>query len=71
MRTPTVNRVKYGFGGLMGLARIASAIHANHCRAVVVMTIDENERLKALEGELHSQSKLLLFSSPKRQAPGE
>ena len=46
----TAKDAKYGFGRLIDLARAASIAVAMHGRAVVVvMAIEEYERLKALE----------------------
>jgi len=52
MQTLTAKDAKYGFGRLIDLARSAPVAVAKHGRAVVVvMAIEEYERLKALESE--------------------
>jgi prevent-host-death family protein len=50
MQTLTAKDAKYGFGRLIDLARAAPVAVAKHGRAVVVvMAIEEYERLKAVE----------------------
>jgi prevent-host-death family protein len=51
VRTLTARDAKYGFGGLIDLARADPIAVAKHGRPVgVVMAVEEFERLKALEG---------------------
>ncbi len=51
MQTITAKDVKFGFGRLIDLARAEPAAVAKHGRpVVVVMAVEELERLKALEG---------------------
>jgi prevent-host-death family protein len=50
MHTLTAKDAKYGFGRLIDLARAAPVAVAKHGRTVVVvMAIEEYERLKAME----------------------
>lgn len=50
MRTLTAKDAKYGFGRLIDLARAEPVAVAKHGRPViVVMAVEEFERLKALE----------------------
>ena len=50
MHTLTAKDAKYGFGRLIDLARAAPVVVAKHGRAVVVvMAVEEYERLKSLE----------------------
>ena len=50
MQTLTAKDAKYGFGRLIDLARAAPVAVAKHGRAVVVvMAVEEYERLKSLE----------------------
>jgi antitoxin (DNA-binding transcriptional repressor) of toxin-antitoxin stability system len=58
MQTLTAKDAKYGFGRLIDLARAAPVAVAKHGRAVViVMAIEEYERLKALDGRAHPSTK--------------
>ena len=51
MKTLTAKDAKYGFGRLIHLARAGPVAVAKHGRpVVVVMAVEEFERLKALEG---------------------
>src|SRR6266566_4828422 len=55
MQTLTAKDAKYGFGRLIDLARAAPVAVAKHGRAVVVvMAIEEHERLKLLDGNPQS-----------------
>jgi prevent-host-death family protein len=49
MRTLSAKDAKYGFGRLIDLARAEPVAVAKHGRPVVVLAIEEYERLKALE----------------------
>ncbi len=50
MTTPATNDAKYGFGQLVYLARAEAVAVAKHGRSVVVvMEVEEYERLTALE----------------------
>jgi prevent-host-death family protein len=50
MKTLTAKDAKYGFGRLIDLARAEPVLIAKHGRpVVVVMAVEEFERLKALE----------------------
>ena len=50
MKTLTAKNAKYGFGGLIVLARAEPVTVAKHGRPVVVVTaVEEFERLKALD----------------------
>ena len=50
MKTLTAKDAKYGFGRLIDLARAEPVAVAKHGRpVVVVITVEEFERLKALE----------------------
>lgn len=50
MKTLTAKDAKYGFGRLIDLARAEPVAVAKHGRpVVVVMAVDEFERLKALD----------------------
>lgn len=52
MKTLTAKDAKYGFGRLIDLARTAPVAVAKHGRPViVVMAVEEFERLKALESQ--------------------
>ncbi|MCB1467551.1 MAG: type II toxin-antitoxin system Phd/YefM family antitoxin [Rhizobiaceae bacterium] len=52
MQTLTAKDAKYGFGRLIDLARAEPVAVAKHGRTVVVvLAIEEYERLKALEAE--------------------
>jgi len=52
MKTLTAKDAKYGFGRLIDLARAAPVAVAKHGRpVVVVMAVEEFERLKALDAE--------------------
>jgi prevent-host-death family protein len=52
MRTLTAKEAKDGFGRLIDLARAAPVVVAKHGRAVVVvMAIEEYERLKNVEAD--------------------
>jgi prevent-host-death family protein len=54
MQTLTAKDAKQGFGRLIDLARAAPVAVAKHGRAVVVvMAIEEYERLKSLERKPH------------------
>jgi prevent-host-death family protein len=58
MQTPTSKDAKYGFGRLINLAHARPAAVANHGRpVVVVMAIEEFERLRALEGVMRPASR--------------
>ena len=51
MKTLAAKDAKYGFGRLIGLARAGPVAVAKHGRpVVVVMAMEEFERLKVLEG---------------------
>ena len=51
MKTLTAKDAKYGFGRLIDLARVEPVTVAKHGRpVVVVMAVEEFERLKALDG---------------------
>ena len=51
MRTLSAKDAKYGFGRLIDFARAAPITVAKHGRpVVVVLSVEEYERLKALEG---------------------
>jgi prevent-host-death family protein len=53
MKTLTAKDAKYGFGRLIDLARAAPVAVAKHGRpVVVVMAIEEYERLKVLDGAM-------------------
>jgi len=50
MQTLTAKEAKYGFGRLIDLARASPVAVAKHGRpVVVVMAVEEYERLKALD----------------------
>ena len=50
MKTLTTKETKYGFSRLIDLARAEPAVVAKHGRpVVVVMAVEELERLKALD----------------------
>ncbi|MEG9883491.1 MAG: type II toxin-antitoxin system Phd/YefM family antitoxin [Hyphomicrobiales bacterium] len=50
MQTLSAKDAKYGFGRLIGLARAEPVAVAKHGRAVVVvLSVEEYERLKTLE----------------------
>ena len=49
MQTLTAKDAKYGFGRLIDLARAELVAIAKHGRRVVVMAVEEFERLKALD----------------------
>lgn len=50
MQTLSVKEVNWGFGRLIGLARAEPVAVAKHGRpAVVVLAIEDNERLKPLD----------------------
>ena len=52
MQTLTAKDTKYGFGRLIDLARAEPVAVAKHGRrVVVVLAIEEYERLKAIESE--------------------
>ena len=69
MQTLTAKDAKYAFGRLIDLARAAPVAVAKHGRAVVVvMSIEEYERLRALEGALHSPKKLRTSPTARRAA---
>jgi prevent-host-death family protein len=52
MQTLTAKDAKYGFGRLIDLARAEPVAVAKHGRTVVVvLAIEEYERLKAIESE--------------------
>jgi prevent-host-death family protein len=52
MRTLSAKDAKYGFGRLIDLARTEPVLVAKHGRpVVVVMAVEEFERLKALDTE--------------------
>jgi prevent-host-death family protein len=58
MRTLTAKDAKYGFGRLIDLARVEPIIVAKHGRpVVVVMAVEEFERLKALDGDERDRAK--------------
>ncbi len=58
MQTLTATDAKYGFGRLMDLARTEPVAVAKHGRpVVVVMAVEEFERLKALEERTQSHKK--------------
>ncbi len=53
MKTLTAKDAKYSFGRLIDLARVAPVAVAKHGRpVVVVMAIEEYERLRVLGGEM-------------------
>ena len=49
MRSMTAKDAKYGFGRLIDLARAEPVAVAKHGRLVVVMAVEEYERLKSFE----------------------
>ena len=49
MNTLTAKDAKYGFGRLIDLAHAEPVAVAKHGRPVVVMAVEEFERLKALD----------------------
>jgi prevent-host-death family protein len=54
MKTLTAKDAKYGFGRLIDLARAEPVIIAKHGRPVViVMAVEEYERLKAVDSLAH------------------
>jgi prevent-host-death family protein len=54
MKTLTAKDAKYGFGRLIDLARAEPVIIAKHGRQVViVMAVEEYERLKAVDSLAH------------------
>ena len=58
MQTLTAKDAKYGFGRLVDLARAEPVTVAKHGRPViVVMAVEEFERLKALEERTQSPKK--------------
>jgi prevent-host-death family protein len=61
MQTLSAKEAKYGFGKLIDLARVAPTAVAKHGRpVVVVMAIEEFERLKAYDptaNQLHPSSR--------------
>ena len=58
MKTLTAKDAKYGFGRLIDLARAEPVAVAKHGRpVVVVMAIEEFERLKALDRTAPSKTK--------------
>lgn len=57
MQTLTAKDAKYGFGRLIDLARAEPVAVAKHGRTVVVvLAIEEYERLKAIESELSAKA---------------
>ena len=70
MHTLTAKDAKYGFGRLIDLARTAPVAVAKHGRAVVVvMSIEEYERLKALDMPRPSATGLR-SKGPRRRTKG-
>lgn len=58
MKTLTAKDAKYGFGRLIDLARAEPVTIAKHGRpVVVVMAVEEFERLKALDGPVRATSR--------------
>jgi prevent-host-death family protein len=52
MKTLSAREAKYNFGRLIDSARVAPVVVEKHGRAVVVvMSVEEYERLKAIESE--------------------
>ena len=49
MQTLSAKDAKYGFGRLIDLARAEPVAVAKHGRTVVVLAVEEYERLKAVE----------------------
>jgi len=49
MQTLSAKDAKYGFGRLIDLARAEPVVVAKHGRPVVVLSVEEYERLKARE----------------------
>lgn len=71
MQTLTAKDAKYGFGRLIDLARAAPVAVAKHGRAVVVvMSIEEYERLKALELDRHTPRAAPTTKRTRARAPG-
>ena len=69
MQTLTAKDAKYGFGRLIDLARAAPVAVAKHGRAVVVvMAVEEYERLKLLERRLQRARNGLRTSANRRAA---
>ena len=59
MKTLTAKDAKYGFGRLIDLARADPVAVAKHGRqVVVVIAVEEFERLKALEERMPSTEKV-------------
>lgn len=59
MQTLTAKDAKYGFGRLIDLARAEPVAVAKHGRTVVVvLAIEEYERLKAIESERSAKASL-------------
>jgi prevent-host-death family protein len=72
MQTLTAKDAKYGFGRLIDLARAAPVAVAKHGRAVVVvMSIEEYERLKALDADRHRPRAAPQANRTRRRAQGE
>ncbi|MBL8565296.1 MAG: type II toxin-antitoxin system prevent-host-death family antitoxin [Hyphomicrobiaceae bacterium] len=59
MRSLSAREAKYGFGRLIDLARAAPVAVAKHGRpVVVVVAVEEFERLKALDRPLNGPSSI-------------
>jgi prevent-host-death family protein len=67
MKILTAKDAKYSFGWLIDLARVALVTVAKHTRpVVVVMSIEEYDRLRALEVQINSSSRIPLTTKPQR-----
>jgi prevent-host-death family protein len=71
MQTLTAKDAKYGFGRLIDLARASPVAVAKHGRQViVVMAIEEYQRLKALDGETRPVLKQTRIAKIRRNKAG-
>jgi prevent-host-death family protein len=72
MQTLTAKDAKYGFGRLIDLARAGPVAVAKHGRAVVVvMSIEEYDRLKALEAARKTPRGAPQANRTRRRVQGE